>query len=259
MLFLMALATISFSPDPGKILDFTGHSPASIFNDAILPRINSFMDLLPQDPGGLEEAAQRREAQLAQDLDVESAFRQEDEDFFANLRQPAAAPGQLEAEASVDYDAPISMGSPQQQQSQGYKSPAASLVGFVKEFEGFNPKAYGDFKQTSIGYGTRARKGETTISREEAEARLGEELSKARSHVEQVNKKHGYNFAPNELDALTSFAYNVGNINQLTAGGTRKRDEIARKMLEYNKAGGKPLRGLTRRRQAESTLFTQGY
>ena len=61
------------------------------------------------------------------------------------------------------------------------------------------------------------------------------------------------------MDALTSFAYNVGNINQLTAGGTRQREEIAQKMLEYNKAGGKPLGGLTRRRQAESALFTQGY
>lgn len=245
----MAIAPIAFSPDPGKILDFTGHSPASVFNQAILPRVNTLSEMLP---APVEQAPVQQPT-----LDVALALQPKQEQFLAQVQQPAVAKGQEEALQSIDYDAPIGQEQPQEQQ--GYKSSAGNLVGFVKEFEGFNPKAFGDYKQTSIGYGTRARPGETTISREDAEARLAEELNKARSHVEKVNRKYGYNFAPNELDALTSFAYNVGNINQLTADGTRKRDEIAQKILEYNKAGGKPLRGLTRRRQAESTLFTQGY
>jgi GH24 family phage-related lysozyme (muramidase) len=250
MLLFMALASIQLSTDPGKILDFTGHSPASVFNQAILPRVSALSGLLPP-----------QEAQTVQPpaptMNVASALQPKQEQFLSQVQQPAANRVD-EGQDYSGYDAPLAPQEPQQQAA-GYKSPAANLVGFVKEFEGFNPKAFGDYKQTSIGYGTRARQGETSISREDAEARLAEELSKARGHVEQVNQKHGYKFAPHEMDALTSFAYNTGNINQLTAGGTRQRDEIAQKMLEYNKAGGKPLSGLTRRRQAESALFTRGY
>ena len=57
------------------------------------------------------------------------------------------------------------------------------------------------------------------------------------------------------FDALVSFAYNIGSIDGLTAKGTRTRSEIAAKILEYNKAGGKVLSGLIRRRQEERKLF----
>ncbi len=52
-----------------------------------------------------------------------------------------------------------------------------------------------------------------------------------------------------------SFAFNIGSIDQLTAGGTRSREVIAEKMLLYNKAAGKVLSGLTRRRKEEQALF----
>ena len=54
---------------------------------------------------------------------------------------------------------------------------------------------------------------------------------------------------------MVSFAYNIGAIDQLKANGTRTRTEIADKILAYNKAGGKVLAGLTKRRQEERTLF----
>lgn len=54
---------------------------------------------------------------------------------------------------------------------------------------------------------------------------------------------------------MISFAYNIGSIDGLTANGTRSRATIAAKILEYNKAGGKVYRGLTRRRKAERKLF----
>ena len=66
-----------------------------------------------------------------------------------------------------------------------------------------------------------------------------------------------YKLNQNEFDALTSFAYNVGSIDQLTANGTRSRDVIADKLMAYNKGGGKVLAGLTRRRQAERELFLE--
>ena len=71
----------------------------------------------------------------------------------------------------------------------------------------------------------------------------------------RVAKYSGYNWTQNEFDALVSFAFNVGSIAQLTANGTRSREEIADKLLAYNKANGKVLAGLTRRRTEERALF----
>jgi len=143
---------------------------------------------------------------------------------------------------------------------------APNLVGLVKEIEAggekdkFHPEAYWDYGQWSIGYGTKSHKGET-ITKEEASKRLDKELAGAAEHVNKYNKI--YNWKPHELDALTSFAYNVGNINELTADGTRSRAVIAAKMLEYNKATEKgkkvKLEGLVKRRKIEQDLFLNGY
>ena len=262
----MIAPTQLFTTDMGKITDFSKVAAADVFNKAILPKLSS---LFGSDPAGLEEAAERREAQAQADDEQFRFNAQADDQFLANIRKNAP---QQQAEESVDYNAPIS--APTQvpaAPAQVYESSeptgaqirnasvAKNLTDFVKHFEGYNPKAYDDFKQMSIGYGTRARKGETLISQEEAENRLASELGKARGEVEGLNKLHGYDFSPNQLDALTSFAYNVGSLDQLTEGGKRDKDTISRKILEYNKAGGKVLQGLVNRRKAEHNLFTQGY
>jgi GH24 family phage-related lysozyme (muramidase) len=134
-------------------------------------------------------------------------------------------------------------------------APSGDLTSFVKRFEGYSSKAFDDFKQTSIGYGTKARKGEKTITKAEAEKRLGAELASHRARVLAHNKKHNLNLNSQQIDALTSFDYNTGRLNQLTAGGTRTKAQIAAKIPEYKKAGGKTLRGLVRRRKAEQQLF----
>lgn len=138
-------------------------------------------------------------------------------------------------------------------------TPTGDFLSMVKQFEGWNPKAYSDYGQTSIGYGTKAKPGEKEISREEGERRLLSELEKHRRRVDEIGKKHGYDWTPSERDALTSFDYNTGRLEQLTANGKRSKDEIAKKILLYRKAGGKVLRGLERRRLAEQRLFLNGY
>ena len=92
------------------------------------------------------------------------------------------------------------------------------------------------------------------ISKETAEKWLSKALTKKYLPLVLKYDKQ-YNFNQNEIDALVSFAYNIGSIKQLTANGTRSRATIAAKMLQYNKAGGKVYNGLTRRRKAERTLF----
>jgi hypothetical protein len=93
-----------------------------------------------------------------------------------------------------------------------------------------------------------------TITKAKAEEWLEAALDKI--YLPLVTKYDSkYHWNQNELDALVSFAYNIGSIDQLTANGTRNRAQIAKKMLEYNKAGGKIYAGLTRRRKAERALF----
>lgn len=72
----------------------------------------------------------------------------------------------------------------------------------------------------------------------------------------KVNRYHSrYRWNQNQFDALVSFAYNMGSIDQLTANGTRSIPDIAVKMTTYNKSGGKILYSLTNRRKAEKQLF----
>lgn len=137
-------------------------------------------------------------------------------------------------------------------------------IKLVKKFEGLYKKAYRDEVGVwTIGYGiTNADKSITgatikaglVISEKTADNWLERSLnSKYLQKVMKYDKK--YNWNQNEIDALVSFAYNIGSIDGLTANGTRSRATIAAKILEYNKAGGKVYRGLTRRRKAERKLF----
>lgn len=131
-------------------------------------------------------------------------------------------------------------------------------IDFIIEFEGFSAKAckcVNTEKYYTIGYGHYGSdvKKDDTITKEEARKLLESDLLSFEKKVSKYDSK--YDFNQNEFDALVSFAYNVGNIDQLTAKGTRSREKIAECMLLYNKSGGKVLNGLVKRREAESNLF----
>ena len=128
-------------------------------------------------------------------------------------------------------------------------------IKLITSFEGCRLTAYKcPAGVWTIGYGhTRGVQQGQTITKAQAARLLAEDLER---YEDNVNKYYDrYRWSQNEFDALVSFAYNVGSIDKLTAGGTRSRQEIADKMLLYNKANGKALAGLTRRRQAERELF----
>ena len=125
----------------------------------------------------------------------------------------------------------------------------------IKYFEGCRLKAYKcPAGVPTIGFGhVQGVKMGDVITQEQAEQYLKDDLKVYETHVASFNDK--YNWSSNEFSALVSFAFNIGSITQLTARGTRSKEEIADKILLYDYAGGKRLEGLRRRREAERALF----
>ena len=128
-------------------------------------------------------------------------------------------------------------------------------IDLIKKYEGCRLTAYlCPANVWTIGYGHTAgvKKGQV-ITQTQAEKFLVDDLVK---YEARVNKYYAtYTWNQNEFDALVSFAYNLGSIDQLTANGTRSRSVIAEKIIAYNKAGEKVLNGLVRRRAEEQALF----
>ena len=85
-----------------------------------------------------------------------------------------------------------------------------SLYDFIKAKEGFSPNAFFDHKQDSIGYGRKAKAGEGPTTREAEDAWLVNRVDSDREYVKQYGESHGYNWNDSQLDALTSFVYNLG-------------------------------------------------
>ena len=64
-----------------------------------------------------------------------------------------------------------------------------------------------------------------------------------------------------QFDAMVSLAYNIGQgafakstlVKELNAGASKA--EVAVQFMRWNKANGRELAGLTRRRKAEKNLF----
>ncbi len=130
-------------------------------------------------------------------------------------------------------------------------------IALIKSFEGCRLQAYRDSVGVlTIGYGhTGGVKAGQVISQGFAEELLKADLTKFERNVTRYTP---FEMSQNQFDALVSFAFNcgVGNLKKLVSG--RNKDQVAKKILEYNKAGGRVLAGLTRRRQAERTLFLSG-
>ena len=128
----------------------------------------------------------------------------------------------------------------------------------IKRFEGCRLTAYKAVpteKYYTIGYGRYSPSitPGMTITQEQAENWLIEDLAKFEKKVDKYDSV--YHWTSNERASMVSFCYNVGNIDGLTAKGTRTKKQIADAMLNYNKSGGRVLAGLTKRRQAERELF----
>lgn len=133
-------------------------------------------------------------------------------------------------------------------------------ISLIKRFEGLRLEAYLDAVGVwTIGYGHtgpdvfRGR----TITEEEADALLRKDLGSAENCVRAAVSVP---ISQGEFDALVSFVFNLGcgalrrsTLLRLLNGGDH--DGAALEFAKWNKADGKVLAGLTRRRAAEAELF----
>jgi len=144
----------------------------------------------------------------------------------------------------------------QNRNSQSSVSP--DLLNFVKDQEGYAPKAFSDYKQISIGYGTRAKSRDEEISKADAEKRLAEELAVHAKNVDLAAAKKGFSLTPGQRNALISFDFNTGEGDHLISTSSNVA-EIARRLPTWNKVteNGRKVesQGLVNRRSAEMELF----
>jgi len=136
-------------------------------------------------------------------------------------------------------------------------------VALIKKSEGKKLKAYKPIEEDpwTIGFGhTKDVKEGDKISNEQAEEFLREDLL---VYEQCVNRNVMLELSQNEFDALISWTYNLGcpNLRKstllrlLNAGD---RAGAADQFPRWNRAAGRVLRGLTRRRMAERELFLHG-
>ncbi len=127
----------------------------------------------------------------------------------------------------------------------------------IKQFEGLKLDAYkcpaGCY---TIGYGhTRGVHEGMVILEEDAERFLDDDIAIVERQLNSVCSINNIGLNQNQFDALVSFTFNcgVGNLKKLVKN--RSVSEIGNAMVMYNKANGKKLNGLVKRRNAEKELF----
>lgn len=130
----------------------------------------------------------------------------------------------------------------------------------IKQFEGLRLTAYKcPAGVLTIGYGSTGNhvKPGMTITEQEAERLLLDDLARFEVGVQEVIKQP---LTQGQFDALVSFSFNVGlgALRESTLAAKLKAGDVtgsANEFARWNKAGGKVLPGLVKRREAERALF----
>jgi len=147
---------------------------------------------------------------------------------------------------------------------------------FIQQWEKLFTKSYDDATERvvgpgdrvygvlTIGYGHTSAAGPPEVS---AGMEIGEDqadeilASDLRSVELDVNHLVTKNLTQPQFDALVSFHYNTGGLGRssvlrdIEAGHFER---VPADLAMWNKAGGKVLRGLVKRRHAEGVMFSQG-
>lgn len=143
-------------------------------------------------------------------------------------------------------------------------------IEIIKQYEGFEPNLYNcPAGHCTIGYGHKVHDGPTD-GRESERPFVGG-LTEPQSHslllVDVAQKAEPYIkksvsvvLNQHQFDALASFTYNLGGGNFLASTLLKKLNTgdyagAGKEFPRWNKCNGKPLDGLTERREAERKLF----
>lgn len=140
---------------------------------------------------------------------------------------------------------------------------------FIAAYEGFVDHPYNDAaNNATIGYGHLLHKGPVTqadrnhwgkITHAQALALLQKDAQIAADAVAKYAKP----WRQSRFDALVSFTFNCG-VGALATSTLLKKHRArdyagaAREFKKWNRAGGRVLAGLSRRRKAEATLYLNG-
>lgn len=130
----------------------------------------------------------------------------------------------------------------------------------IQDFEGLALKAYKDSVGVlTVGWGSTGSHvtAGMTITKEQAEQLLKKDLERFEKGVSDLVKVP---LNQNQFDALVSFSFNLGLGNLKSSTLLKKLNAsdyigASKEFERWNRAGGKVLNGLTRRRIAERDLF----
>lgn len=135
------------------------------------------------------------------------------------------------------------------------------LINKIKEFEGCTLTSYKDSVNVStIGVGhTKGVKMGQVITMSQAMSFLKEDLSTVEKYVNTIKEVN----TQGKFDALVDFTFNLGIkalqsstlLRKIKIGATDK--DIQAEFLRWNKAGGKVLNGLVKRRTWEASRWIQ--
>jgi lysozyme len=132
-------------------------------------------------------------------------------------------------------------------------------LALIKKFEGLELEAYKCAAGVwTIGYGhTKDVQEGDVISESHADHMLEVELEEFEGYI---NDNVTAPLSQNQFDALVSWVYNLGPANlkastMLKVLNSGDYEGVPAQIKRWNKAGGKVLEGLIRRREAEALLF----
>jgi lysozyme len=141
-----------------------------------------------------------------------------------------------------------------------------NLIEHIKKYEGFSNRPYlCPANVPTIGYGStyysngvKVTLNDAPMSEQQATELLTKEVNVFRKRVISLLKR---TLNDNEINALTSFAYNVG-LGDLKGSTLLKKvnmnapiEEICKEFMKWINVNGKPSRGLILRRKAELLMY----
>jgi lysozyme len=132
-------------------------------------------------------------------------------------------------------------------------------LSLIKKFEGCELQSYKCAAGVwTIGYGsTNGIEEDMEISQERADMLLLEDVEVFEKAVNELVEAP---LEQNQFDALVSWTFNLGptnlkNSTLLKVLNNKNYEEVPTQIKRWNKANGKVLQGLIRRREAEALLF----